>query len=213
MDEGNFNQITDPMNVFDEVRGTPRYWQKRRNEIIAKIKQLGPFQFFFTLSCADKRWAENFISILSQQGHKITFEKSGTVSFGKFDDGSFQILVDGIPLDTFLKENLPELVRGGIHTLVKENVYTITKVFDKRVRDFIGKIIQGKNSPMMTLNYHYRIEFQSRGAGHAHGVLWLDLPALNTDFPGIEHIFRSIKNDSYFNDSELKTLKTSLMHS
>ena len=102
---------------------------------------------------------------------------------------------------------MPELVRGGIHTLIKENVYTITKVFDKRVRDLINIIIKGKNSPMLTLNYHYRIEFQSRGAGHAHGVLWLDLPELDVEFPGIKAIFKSIKNDLRFNDTQIAILQ------
>ena len=65
IEDGDFNEAKDPMNVFDQVKGTPKYWQKRRREMVAKISQLGPFQFFCTLSCADKRWAENFVSILS----------------------------------------------------------------------------------------------------------------------------------------------------
>ena len=205
MDGNELTELTDPMNVFDEVRGTPKYWQKRRKEIIAKIKQLGPFQFFFTLSCADKRWNENFLSILSQRGHKITFEKSGSVGCPVGD--SVNVLVDEIPLQTFLEKHMPELVRGGIHTLIKENVYTITKIFDRRVRNFINQIIKGKNSPMVTLNFHYRIEFQSRGAGHAHGVLWLDLPELDTSFPGIKAIFKSISKDIRFNDLQIGILQ------
>ena len=73
-------------------------------------------------------------------------------------------------MEDFLDKNYPQL-----HTLVKENVFTITKVFDKRVHNFIKHIIFGKNSPMKARHYQYRIEFQSRGAGHTHGVLWLNL--------------------------------------
>ena len=50
-----------------------RYWQKKRYEVIAKLEQLGPFQFFFTLSCADKRWDENFVALLQQKGLTINY--------------------------------------------------------------------------------------------------------------------------------------------
>ena len=77
MKNGDLDELNDAMTVFDHIKGTPRYWQKIRTDMIAKIKQLGPFQFFFTLSCADKRWEENFISILTQLGHNVVFQKSG----------------------------------------------------------------------------------------------------------------------------------------
>ena len=31
-----------------------------------------------------------------------------------------------------------------------------------------------KENPMNTKLYNYRVEFQARGAGHIHGVLWVD---------------------------------------
>ena len=55
------------------IQGSFRYWVQKRYEIIAKIEQLGPFNLFFTLSCADKRWPENFTSILQQQGKAIKY--------------------------------------------------------------------------------------------------------------------------------------------
>ena len=95
MEDGNFNESKDPMNVFDQIKGTPKFWQKKRREMVAKIAQLGPFQFFFTLSCADKRWAENFVSILTQLGHTVSFEKSGNVDH-IYDDPCV-VLIDGEP--------------------------------------------------------------------------------------------------------------------
>ena len=62
-----------------------------------------PFQFFFTLSCADKRWAENFVSILTQLGHKVTFEKSGKIEH-LYDD-PITVSVDGEPMEDFLKNH------------------------------------------------------------------------------------------------------------
>ena len=47
-------KMEDGFSVFDNIKGSPRYWQKLRFNLIAKLEQLGPFQFFYTLSCADK---------------------------------------------------------------------------------------------------------------------------------------------------------------
>ena len=41
--------------------------------------------------------------------------------------------------------------------------------------------------------YHYRVEFQLRGAGHVHGVLWLDLKELEPSFPGIQAIMTKLR--------------------
>ena len=59
-----FMQTQDGFAVFDNIRGSPRYWQKLRFDMIAKLEQLGPFQFFYTLSCADKRWDENLATLI-----------------------------------------------------------------------------------------------------------------------------------------------------
>ena len=199
MSDGIFEEWKDPMSVFDEVRGTPKYWQKKRMEMVAKIQQLGPFQFFFTLSCADKRWEENFISIFSQMGHKVVIEKKGNIE-NDLDD-EYEVFIDDMPLNEFLEDQ-------SLHQIVKDNVLTITKVFDKRVHNFIKHIVQpGKKTAMNTKHFQYRIEFQARGAGHVHGVLWLDLPGLEEQFPGIKNIFQNIKLNKNFNEEETSVLE------
>ena len=75
MVQGTLHQLEDAFSVFDNVSGTVRYWQQKRYKVLAKLEQLGPFQFFFTLSCADKRWDENFVSILRQKGLHIIYKK------------------------------------------------------------------------------------------------------------------------------------------
>ena len=72
--DGIMQHIDDLCSIFDNVKGSGRYWKARRNEVLAKLEQLGPFQFFFTLSCADKRWDENFVSILRQKGLTIVYK-------------------------------------------------------------------------------------------------------------------------------------------
>ena len=105
MNNGNLDELNDAMTVFEEIKGTPKYWQRIRTDMIAKIKQLGPFQFFFTLSCADKRWAENFVSILNQMGHNVVFEKSGCTD--NIEKDEIEAFVDGQPLHKFIKEKYP----------------------------------------------------------------------------------------------------------
>ena len=56
--------LNDPYSVLDNTPGTPRYWQKKKYELIARLENLGAFQLFFTLSCADMRWNENFTTFL-----------------------------------------------------------------------------------------------------------------------------------------------------
>ena len=46
----------DKFTIFQSIPGTPSYWQKFRNEIYARMEQLGPFHLFYTLSCAEMRW-------------------------------------------------------------------------------------------------------------------------------------------------------------
>ena len=36
-------------DVFGKIPGTPQYWKNLRNELFARMEQLGPFHFFFTL--------------------------------------------------------------------------------------------------------------------------------------------------------------------
>ena len=63
--------LDDGYRVLDDIKNTPRYWKKAKHEMIAKLDNLGAFHMFFTLSCADMRWDENFASILQEKGFDI----------------------------------------------------------------------------------------------------------------------------------------------
>ena len=64
-------------DVFSKIPGTPSYWKNFRNELFARMEQLGPFHFFFTLSAAEMLWPEVSTSILHSQGciDKIIYQK------------------------------------------------------------------------------------------------------------------------------------------
>merc|ERR1712240_450497 len=67
--------LDDPCSELDNVPGTPRFWQKKKYELIAKLENLGAFQVFFTLSCADLRWHETFTAFLKDHKIRICAEK------------------------------------------------------------------------------------------------------------------------------------------
>jgi hypothetical protein len=163
----------DGFSVFQKIKGTPKYWKQARYELIAKQEQLGPFQIFFTLSCADKRWRETFATILAQKGHKVTYI-SKNQDFKSHCISEGQITIDDMPIEDFLEKE-------SLHELIKNDVLTITRIFDHRVRMFINHIVMGKNNVMKVVFYNYRVEFQARGMGHIHGVLWCDLTEIERE--------------------------------
>ena len=155
----------DIQTVFQRIRGTSQYWRVARNELIAKVKQLGPFQYFFTVSCAEMRWSEVFATILKSQGHTISIET-------KFDPNgnNFRVLVGDVPLELFLESQPIERI-----TVLQQFVVHVTRIFNNRVQTFIQKIVMSKYEGCLpVLFYSYHVEMQLRGMVHIHGCLWLD---------------------------------------
>ena len=68
-----FNSAFD---IFGKIPGTPQYWKNYRNELFARMEQLGPFHFFFTLSAAEMLWPEVTTAILQYENQidKIIYE-------------------------------------------------------------------------------------------------------------------------------------------
>ena len=191
-DGGLTYSLDDPCSVFDSIKNTPRYWKKKKDELIAKLENLGPFHFFFTLSCADMRYQENFTSLL--QEHKIVYEEEkGKEKAYIFFNGTKMTVDDFLKLDT------------SKHEFIRKNILTATRNFNQRVKSFIKNIVMSKESEMCVEYYNYRVEFQLRGAGHIHGVLWVDLdhfidkqfkdPNSKISFSELKNAFKSVNND------------------
>ena len=164
-------ELDDAFSVFDGIRNTPKYWQKVKYDMIAKLENFGPFHIFFTLSCGDKRYDENFSSVLRDKGYSLEYLIT--------EDGHMKTFVfsrDGrkLQLDEFLQTELDD----SIHEIIRTNVLTATRNFHNRLIAFRNEVIMGKNNPMKVKYITYRIEFQARGAAHAHGTLWLDLKTI-----------------------------------
>ena len=160
-------QLSDPFSVFTDIKGTPKYWQKAKNELSAKIAQLGSFHIFYTFSCAEMRWTEVFLTILRKKGYKIEHP-----DMNKWDGNDAEILVEGTPLWTYVNKIMGEKQ----HSLFNEYTFIITKMFNERVKSFFKQIMMARGKDKIPLTYYsYRVEFQARGFPHIHGVAWIDL--------------------------------------
>ena len=156
--------LKDPCDVFKKLSGSPKFWQNARNELVAKVKQLGPFQVFFTFSCGEMRWAEVYISFFIKKGCKVEF-----ICEEEWSGKDIDILVNGIPIWDFI-ENMPE----RRHELFKNHTFLLTRIFDARVKSFVKHILMGRGLDKIPFRYYsYRVEFQARGMPHIHGVAWI----------------------------------------
>ena len=210
--------------------------KKAKYEMLAKLENLGSFQLFFTLSCADMRWQENFAAILRDQGLNIT------VMVVQDDSGHYTTRIevefqkDGKSIKKDIKTYIKEEVNSSLHEIIRGNVLLATRYFNDRVKKFMDLIVMGDNNPMMVEYYTYKVEFQERGAGHIHGTLWLKLEMIErlvrTDedhlilddedldddndgtgkekerpFKGISSAFKRLKNNEELSEKEKEALK------
>ena len=123
-----------------------RYWSKKKLELFAKVENNGAFHMFFTLSCGDYRFNENFTSLL--QDERISYI---------FKDGQEEVLINDLSIEDFLSQN------SSKHEFIRRNILTSTRNFQHRLKTFIKNIVMNKCSPMSVRYYSYRIEFQMRG--------------------------------------------------
>ena len=90
------------------------------------------------------------------------------------DDGEYYIEDEfgelTIPsLDIYLKHYLKKQGNKGLTDFLKDHFITITRIFDKRVKDFLKTVM----TDMGIEDYCYRVEYQMRGLPHIHGIAWL----------------------------------------
>ena len=124
-DDGNITyEIDDGYAVLDNVRNTPRYWKKVKHEMIAILDNLGAFQLFCTLSCADLRWEENFAAILHDLGLNLSLipDEIG------FPFTKIQVIFkkEGIDQKMDLQQFIEEELDTSMHELVRGNVLLAT---------------------------------------------------------------------------------------
>ena len=195
--------LQDGFSVFDKISNTPKYWKTAKYEMLAKLDNLGPFQFFFTLSCADMRWDENLSSILRKLGRRIEYEvhSDGTettwVKHGK--DSKME-----------LREYLETIVSTSLHEMIRRNVFIATQNYQHRVKAFITNIIEDKHNPMHVEYWSTKVEFQGRGAGHNHGTLWVDMNKMEFTFLDDEGKWSDLNRLLKISQNDISKIKVEL---
>ena len=131
---------------------------------------------FWTVSCADSRWKSNLTAALRELDPDWEFQYKTTVGVnGRLDEEVTVYFTDEEgntaekPLDQFLNDNVNE----SKHKVIRKNVVLATRTFDHRVKAFLKEYVIGNAAGMQVEFYSYKVEFQARGAGHVHCVLWL----------------------------------------
>ena len=132
-----------------------------RNDLVAKVKQLGPFHVFFTFSCGEMRFTEIFLSIFRKQGLSVEIPEN-------WSGDDKDIKVEGTDLWTYVND----IMSQNKHKLFNNYVSLITRHFDARVKSFVKNILMGGGKDKVPIKYwSYRVEFQARGMPHIHGKL------------------------------------------
>lgn len=139
--------------MLKKVRGSPPYWQHQLYEVLAMVRALGKPTFFMTLSAADLHWREMLEATAVHKGKHLSY---GEIRRMKIEDRADQL---------------------------KSNPALAAYMFQYRLDTFINTYLKHESQPLGKVTDSVcKIEFQQRGAPHAHCLLWVDgAPVIDVD--------------------------------
>ena len=139
-------KLNDGYNILKTIRNSPPYFELKKKNLMAMIRQLGIPTLFFSLSSADTKW----INLLK----------------------SIKQIVENI---TVTDDQINNLTWYQKCKMISDNPAIPARFFNNRVKKFIKYILKSPHSPFGKLqHYFYRVEFQHRGSPHIHGLLWIN---------------------------------------
>ncbi|XP_033759087.1 uncharacterized protein LOC117341337 [Pecten maximus] len=169
---------------FKKVRGSPQYWKEMQMDMLAKIRQFGPYTFFLTGSAADFHWPELIQIVAKQYGEQ--FELS------------------------YIENEMDSKTKRQWLT---RNPVTVARQIDFIFHKLWGEVILSGVHPVgQILNYDIRKEMQNRGTAHFHSAVHVkDAPVLDKDSDEevIKFIDRYISCEHPESDDELASLVAS----
>ncbi len=127
-------------------RASPVYWEDRKREVLAMIRQIGIPTLFLTLSSAETKWPELLI-ILSK-------------------------VING---NDICKQEAEQMSYTDKCELIRKDPVTCARYFDKRIRELFS-VLSAPNGPFgkyVIVDHYIRVEFQHRGSPHVHCLIWL----------------------------------------
>ena len=156
----------------------------------------------FVIYIAVKRWPEVIVRALREEGFEVAFNVDGYRDEGDALEEDEDVSEVEIKIKSkqggrwmLLEEFLATEADKSRHEFVRENVMSLARIFNQRVKAFLREIVLAKDSPMPVYRYSYKTEFQGRGAPHVHGVLWLNLGKLEKEqkFRGAKAAFIKLR--------------------
>ena len=139
-------RLDEGYRIFRDVRNSPPYFEHKKKEVNAMVRQLGYPTLFFSLSSADTRW-DPLIHTLGLLVDKQDYS------------------------DHYIKAEMSFQDKAR---LVASHPAVCSRYFHQRVKHFMKIIVQGPHSPFGKVkDFFYRVEFQKRGSPHIHGFLWV----------------------------------------
>ncbi|XP_037568189.2 uncharacterized protein LOC119449071 [Dermacentor silvarum] len=145
------------------MRGVPntvQYWQERRKDLFAMIRQLGKPHAFLSMSASEVHW-ERLLETLER------------LRVGP--EGTARVVAEMMAWERVeLVNNDP--VTCAIYT---NRIFEVTMnvLRDKRCSSF---------RPYVVRDYFKRVEFQQRGSAHVHVILWLEDAPEDEELSGAE---------------------------
>ena len=143
----------DQLSLHDEgyrilkcERNSPSFWEEKKKELFAMVKQLGCPTIFLTLSAAETHW------------FPLIKHLEKTINKRDISEEDFQIM------------SFPQKCE-----LLRSDPVSCCRYFDFRTRKLF-KFIKAKHSIFKKhpiIDYYFRVEFQQRGSPHIHSMLWL----------------------------------------
>ena len=139
--------------TFRNIRGTPQYWKNMQLDMLAKLRQYGPYTFFLTGSAAEFHWPE-VIQIVARQ-------------YGEY----------------FTEQEIKNMNWQTKKNWLQRNPVTVARHIDFIFQQLWDKVILSGIHPVgQILNFDLRKEMQGRGTAHFHAALHVkNAPVLDKD--------------------------------
>merc|ERR1712002_1354077 len=133
------------MGAFKNVRGTTPYFEAKKKDLFAMIRQIGPPNIFFTKSVHETSMLPLIKSLQEKDNNKIISNEE----VNSMTKQQKKKLIQKYPIDVV--NFLDALFRHHINSMKKSNSFGKFHIED----------------------YFYRVEFQQRGSAHIHCLFWL----------------------------------------
>ena len=181
-ERNNIVKLDEGYYIFRTIRTSPPYFDSKKKDVMAMVRQLGIPTLFLSLSAADTKW-DNLLICLG----KLLIDKN------------------------FSQVDLDKLEWEDKCDLISKHPAACARFFNNRINKFFKHILQSPHSPFGKMeDFFYRVEFQHRGSPHIHALLWIrDSPKfeVSSDEEVCSYIDQIITCSSEVSPDELEYLQ------